>query len=183
MRFEILRRDNFRCVYCGATAETAQLVVDHIEPYSKGGPDTVDNYATACHSCNSGKSDRVILSVEVFGYPEDSVEASIANHIEIYFHHDQAAYVRCVLEVMREYPMPDPSGTDIDEELIEMSGGHIWGDWENWCILEGGRRHRLEVLKGYEIDPDAKDGWGYPMPPAEAMPAWMLAYYLKGGGE
>lgn len=178
LRFEVLRRDNFRCVYCGATAETAQLVVDHIEPYSRGGADDATNFATACHGCNAGKTDRVILPVEPQTYyPPDSLEASILNHIESYFHLDTVAYVRCVLEVMRQYPEPEPS-VYMDRQLAAMSGGEIWADWESWCILEGGRRHRLEIMAEFEIDPSAEGGWGYPMPPAEPMPSWMMDYYL-----
>lgn len=178
LRFEVLRRDNFRCAYCGATAESAQLVVDHIEPYSKGGADDATNYATACHGCNSGKTDRVILPVEPQEhYPPDSVESSILNHVEAYFHLDTIAFVRCVLDVMRQYPLPEP-GSDIEDELAVMGGGQIWAEWESWCVIEGGRRHRLEILKEFNIDPTDPEGWAYPVPPAEAMPAWMLTYYL-----
>lgn len=32
LRFEILRRDNFQCRYCGAKAPDATLAVDHVTP-------------------------------------------------------------------------------------------------------------------------------------------------------
>ncbi len=62
LRFEIFKRDGFRCKYCGATNEAAQLHVDHVIPVSAGGTNDQLNLVTACISCNSGKSD-VPLSV------------------------------------------------------------------------------------------------------------------------
>jgi len=36
-RFEIFKRDSFRCQYCGKSAPDVILHIDHIEPASKGG--------------------------------------------------------------------------------------------------------------------------------------------------
>lgn len=61
-RFEILKRDGFACVYCGAKASPEQnLVIDHLEPHSKGGASHMDNYVVACQPCNAGKSDKPLL--------------------------------------------------------------------------------------------------------------------------
>jgi len=57
-RFEVFKRDSFKCQYCGSSAPEAILVVDHIDPLSKDGADEMINYITACQPCNSGKSDR-----------------------------------------------------------------------------------------------------------------------------
>lgn len=57
-RFEVFKRDSFKCQYCGASAPEVVLVVDHIEPISKGGLDEMVNYITACQPCNAGKGDR-----------------------------------------------------------------------------------------------------------------------------
>ncbi len=54
-RFRVLRRDGFRCVYCGASAREARLVVDHVIPVARGGRDTMETLATACDPCNLGK--------------------------------------------------------------------------------------------------------------------------------
>lgn len=56
LRFEILRRDNHACRYCGATAPEVKLTVDHVVPSSLGGADEPSNLVTACAACNSGKS-------------------------------------------------------------------------------------------------------------------------------
>lgn len=57
-RFEILKRDGFRCRYCGAAAPHVDLEIDHVVAVSRGGRNDPSNLATACGLCNSGKSDR-----------------------------------------------------------------------------------------------------------------------------
>jgi hypothetical protein len=56
MRFEILRRDNHACRYCGATAPDVKLTVDHVLPVALGGSDEPANLVAACQPCNAGKS-------------------------------------------------------------------------------------------------------------------------------
>lgn len=56
LRFEILRRDNHACRYCGTAAPDAKLVIDHVIPDVLGGRTGPDNLVAACESCNSGKS-------------------------------------------------------------------------------------------------------------------------------
>jgi hypothetical protein len=56
IRFEIFKRDSFKCQYCGASAPETVLHIDHIKPVSKGGTNTITNLVTACAACNSGKS-------------------------------------------------------------------------------------------------------------------------------
>ncbi len=56
-RFEILRKFNFKCVYCGATSDTTTLHIDHFIPTSKGGTNVEENLVVACRECNLGKSD------------------------------------------------------------------------------------------------------------------------------
>ncbi len=58
-RYEIMKRDGFRCCICGATAAAGvRLEVDHIKPVSKGGKSTDDNLQTLCERCNKGKRDK-----------------------------------------------------------------------------------------------------------------------------
>lgn len=58
LRYEILRRDGFKCVICGRTRnDGAKLHVDHIKPVSKGGLTEESNLRTLCDMCNLGKSD------------------------------------------------------------------------------------------------------------------------------
>jgi 5-methylcytosine-specific restriction endonuclease McrA len=55
VRFSILKRDGFRCKYCGASGDEVRLHVDHVVPRVDGGQDTPENLVTACECCNLGK--------------------------------------------------------------------------------------------------------------------------------
>lgn len=55
-RYEVLRRDNHACRYCGAVADDTPLTIDHVVPVSLGGTDNADNLAAACKDCNAGKA-------------------------------------------------------------------------------------------------------------------------------
>lgn len=57
-RFEIFKRDNFTCQYCGNSAPKVILEIDHIKPISKGGNNGYLNLVTACFDCNRGKRDK-----------------------------------------------------------------------------------------------------------------------------
>jgi len=59
MRYDVLKRDGFRCTICGRGQEDGvKLHVDHILPVSKGGKTTPSNLRTLCQDCNLGKSDK-----------------------------------------------------------------------------------------------------------------------------
>jgi hypothetical protein len=57
LRFEVFKRDGFKCGYCGKEPPNVMLEIDHIDPKSKGGKDDINNYLTACFACNRGKRD------------------------------------------------------------------------------------------------------------------------------
>ena len=60
IRYNVLKRDNFTCVLCGATAKDgAKLQVDHIIPVSKGGKTIMSNLQTLCERCNKGKNNKI----------------------------------------------------------------------------------------------------------------------------
>jgi len=62
-RKNVLRRDNFKCAYCGRS--DLQLTIDHIEPKSRGGLDEWENLITACIKCNNKKGDRTPEEAEM----------------------------------------------------------------------------------------------------------------------
>lgn len=55
-RKNILRRDGFKCAYCGRS--DIPLTIDHIIPKAHGGDDTWENLVAACTICNNKKGDR-----------------------------------------------------------------------------------------------------------------------------
>ena len=59
LRFDVFKRDGFRCRYCGVSVDDGAILhVDHVVPRSRGGADCLDNLVTACVECNLGKSDK-----------------------------------------------------------------------------------------------------------------------------
>ncbi|NNE46814.1 MAG: HNH endonuclease [Rhodothermales bacterium] len=51
-RKNVIRRDGFRCQYCGSRDK---LTIDHVIPKSRGGRDIWENLVAACVPCNNRK--------------------------------------------------------------------------------------------------------------------------------
>jgi hypothetical protein len=56
-RKNILKRDGFKCVYCGSRSD---LTIDHVVPKSKGGKTSWENLVTACNDCNNTKDNKLL---------------------------------------------------------------------------------------------------------------------------
>jgi hypothetical protein len=63
LRFDVFKRDGFKCMYCGAHPPSVLLHVDHINPVAAGGKNSIDNLITACEPCNLGKGARLLSAV------------------------------------------------------------------------------------------------------------------------
>jgi hypothetical protein len=62
IRWEVLKRDNYKCVKCGrspSSDHTVQLQVDHKDPATKSSLVEADDLQTLCWDCNQGKKDRI----------------------------------------------------------------------------------------------------------------------------
>jgi len=57
IRYEVLKRANFKCELCGISASEKALEVDHIVPKNLGGENSINNYQALCYTCNSNKRD------------------------------------------------------------------------------------------------------------------------------
>ena len=55
-RRAVFARDDYRCQYCGASAEN----IDHVVPRSRGGQHIWENVVAACRPCNTRKEDRLL---------------------------------------------------------------------------------------------------------------------------
>jgi len=55
VRFEVFKRDSFKCQYCGRSAPEVILHIDHINPVANGGDNNILNLITSCFDCNMGK--------------------------------------------------------------------------------------------------------------------------------
>jgi hypothetical protein len=77
-RFEVFKRDEFTCRYCGRKSPEIVLEVDHVVPVCEGGDDDQMNLVTACWECNSGKSgvplERVIAGDDPYDKAIEALE-------------------------------------------------------------------------------------------------------------
>jgi 5-methylcytosine-specific restriction endonuclease McrA len=55
LRRKVFERDAYRCRYCG---DHRNLVLDHVEPFARGGACSLENLVTACRPCNVAKGAR-----------------------------------------------------------------------------------------------------------------------------
>jgi len=55
----VLRRDSYKCAYCGKPATT----VDHVVPRCRGGQNSWENLVAACLTCNSRKADLTLAQL------------------------------------------------------------------------------------------------------------------------
>jgi 5-methylcytosine-specific restriction endonuclease McrA len=62
-RFDVFKRDQFCCQYCGRKPPQTTLEVDHIDPVANGGGNEQTNLVTSCFECNRGKSNRLLCVV------------------------------------------------------------------------------------------------------------------------
>lgn len=62
-RFEVFKRDGFKCMYCGAHPPQVILEVDHIKAVAAGGSNRMDNLISSCFACNRGKAANSLESV------------------------------------------------------------------------------------------------------------------------
>ena len=77
-RYEVLRRDNNACRYCGSMAPDVKLTIDHVTPKALGGSDKPDNLVAACVDCNAGKTSTNPGSELVADVAQDSMRWAAA---------------------------------------------------------------------------------------------------------
>lgn len=71
LRFEVFKRDNFTCQYCGRKTPAVVLECDHIVPVCDGGSDDLINLCTSCWECNRGKAGNPLQNIAVAEDPTD----------------------------------------------------------------------------------------------------------------
>ena len=74
IRFEVFKRDNFTCQYCGAKAPDVILEVDHINPIKLGGTNEIMNLVTSCFNCNRGKSAKKLSDTSIVEKQRKQIE-------------------------------------------------------------------------------------------------------------
>lgn len=74
IRFEVFKRDSFKCQYCGRSAPDIILEVDHIVPICENGDSNIINLITSCFDCNRGKGSRLLSDQSALGKQRKQME-------------------------------------------------------------------------------------------------------------
>lgn len=120
LRFEILRRDDHTCRYCGKRAPSSELTVDHVVPVALGGRDDPENLVTACRDCNMGKASIAPGSPLVAQVQEDSLRWARAIETAATFRRADREVVEAALDrfdwMWVDWKVGGPEGAEIPRQ-------------------------------------------------------------------
>jgi hypothetical protein len=122
LRFEVLRRDNYTCRYCGQAAPDVALTVDHVVPSALGGSDDPDNLVAACADCNSGKTSSMPDAPLVAAVADDAARwaAAMKQAVEENRMNDNAALYAAVVNAWTSYRRTREIPNDFRETLDQI---------------------------------------------------------------
>lgn len=62
-RLKVFERDGYLCKYCSKQLTRFTATLDHVQPVSKGGDNSIANLVTACLHCNSRRGSRPVMDI------------------------------------------------------------------------------------------------------------------------
>lgn len=154
LRFEVFKRDAFKCQYCGKSSPDVVLEVDHINPVANGGTNDILNLITACYECNHGKSARLLSENSMLEKQKKQLEAL----------NDRREQLRLMTQWKEELLKMDEQQVDVIDNLLS--------DKTNNSFNEHGRRECLNLIK--------KNGFSIVF---DAMVAAIRQYVVEKNGE
>lgn len=107
-RFEVFKRDGFKCQYCGAHPPGVLLHVDHIKAVAEGGENDIDNLVTSCEACNLGKGARSLCATPETLKDKASRVAEMEEQIKGYSDVMEAKRTRLEVEIWRVLEVMEP---------------------------------------------------------------------------
>lgn len=134
LRFEIFKRDNFTCQYCGRMAPDVILEIEHINPVSKGGDNNILNLVTSCQDCNSGKSDRLLSDNQVIKQQQTQLKEL----------NERREQLKLLVQWKKELENLENEQVEIVENILEEATGHGFSDY--------GKRQIKKDIKKFGIN-------------------------------
>ena len=131
VRFEVFKRDSFRCQYCGRSAPDVILECDHIIPVASGGTNDLINLVTSCRDCNRGKGKREISDKTALSLQKEQLEDLNEMRIQAEMMIEWKKELMCIL---------DKQVDAIDDYLFSVSG---------WRANDSGRRDIKKLLNRF----------------------------------
>jgi hypothetical protein len=135
LRFEVFKRDSFKCQYCGAEAPTVLLHVDHIKPVAEGGTNDLTNLITACMPCNLGKRD----------IPLDEHTAVNKARVQM----DELQERREQLEMMMQWR---EGLRDLCQETVDRLAAYWTEHTPGFSVNDHGKRGMKKWLQHFSVD-------------------------------
>ena len=134
-RFEVFKRDSFKCQYCGESAPDVLLQVDHIKAVSKGGTNDIVNLVTACVACNLGKSNTPL--------DDNSAVLKARNQLEqLQERREQLEMMMAWMEGLR----------DLKDETLERLCNYWYELAPGWSINDNGRKNLQKWIRSFPLD-------------------------------
>lgn len=136
IRFEVFKRDSFRCQYCGKSADdpSVRLEVDHIIPVAKGGDNSIMNLITSCRDCNRGKGAR-----------ELSDESVIVKQKKLL---DDIQERKEIIEMMARWKTELMLETEKEVSIVNNYIGTI----SNWSLTDVGKTKLRRMINNYGFE-------------------------------
>lgn len=111
LRYEILKRDEYACRYCGVRVPDVVLTIDHVVPVTLGGTDDPSNLVACCKDCNAGKTSTSPSATVVEQATNDALRWSAAMQVAAGLAMDEVgrvnAYVTAVDDAWRRWAGDD----------------------------------------------------------------------------
>lgn len=146
LRFEVLKRDKFKCQYCGRGVPDVVLHVDHIIPVAEGGTNDIFNLTTSCSECNLGKGKIKLDDETQLEKQSKRVKEERQNLEEL---QDRKEQVEMYYEWQNEL---------LDFENIEVNFfSSLYNKLTTYYLTETGRQNAKQIIKkfGYELAVEA----------------------------
>lgn len=161
LRYEILRRDNHACRYCGAAAPGVKLNVDHVIPQSLGGSDKPDNLVTSCAACNGGKTSSLPNATPVADVEQDTFRRAAelkqadaqpsAKEVQVAFHaHLIVVWQWAWGKRAHTEPTEEESQAAFDQLALLADGSDFTSDYLTEIAFRAGLARSTEVARFIE---------------------------------
>ena len=155
LRFEIFKRDNFTCQYCGRMAPSVVLEIDHINPVNNNGDNDLLNLITSCFDCNRGKGKKTLSDNEVLKKQQDQLK--------------ELNERRSQLEMMVKWR---EELNKLSDKEIDIAEKEIFRHDDTWTLSVTGRNSMRECIKRFGLNEVL-----------EAINVSFLRYGNKGNGK
>ena len=133
LRFEVFKRDNFTCQYCGRMAPDVVLEIDHINPVKNGGDNNIMNLITSCFECNRGKGKRKLTEQEELKKQQEQLKLL----------NEKRKQLQLMIDWKKELEKFDNEQIDEIEKLFEIT---------NTTFTNQGKENIKRMIKKYGFE-------------------------------